>query len=56
MNTLYDHYWWCDFESRSSDEVNQDIKLLVYDPSSVELTICIKKELESGRPVYYLHA
>ena len=54
--TIYDHYWWGDFESRSSDEVNQNIKLLVYDPSSVQLTICIKKELESGRPVYYLHA
>ena len=56
MNTLYDHYWGCNFESRSSDEVNQNIKLFVYDPSSVELTICIKKELESSRPVYYLHA
>ena len=30
MNTIYDHYWWGDFESRSSDEVNQNIKLYYY--------------------------
>lgn len=54
--TIYDHYLWGNYESRSADEVNQNIQLLIYDSSSIELTICIKKELESGKPIYYLYA
>lgn len=54
--TVYDHYWWGDFESRDSSEVNQKNTLVVFDISTAELTYCIKKEGQSLKPDHYLHA
>lgn len=54
--TVYDQYWWGDFESRDTSEVNHKNTLLVFDESTFEMTSCIKKEGQSGKPDYYLHA
>jgi len=54
--TIYDHWWWGDYPSRTASEVNVLNKVLVYDSSSFEMTICIREEGFSGKPIYYLHA
>ncbi len=54
--TIYDQYWWGDYPSKSDEEVNQDVSVLIIDKSTLEFTICIKREGASGKPAYYLHA
>ncbi len=54
--TIYDHYWWGDYESRDSSEVNQKNSLVIYNPETAYITYCIKKDSDEGKPTYYLHA
>lgn len=54
--TVYDNYWWGNYESRDSSEVNQTNSLLIYDLSSAYITYCIRKDGDSGKPTYYLNA
>lgn len=53
--TIYDHYWWGDFESRNPSEVNQTIHYLIVQPDSYVSTICIKKLNEAGKPTLYYY-
>ncbi len=54
--TIYDHYWWGDYESRDSSEVNQKNSLVIYNPETAYITYCVKLEGNEEKPIYYLHA
>ena len=54
--TIYDQYWWGDYVSQDSSEVNVKNSLLIYDGSTEFITLCIKESGVSGKPTLYLNA
>lgn len=52
--TVYDQYWWGDFESKDSTLVNQKNDLFIYSKLSMCHTLVIRPHTSSSRPTLYL--
>ena len=52
--TIYDKWWWGDFESRDKSEVDQKNAVFIYYPSSFVKTLVIRPHTSSSAPELYL--
>lgn len=54
--TYYDHWWWGDYPVRTGGMKDVENSILIYDPSTVFITYCIKETGSSGSPTLYFKA
>lgn len=52
--TIYDHYWWGDYVSKSDSDVNVSNSVLIYSNESSAITLCIRSGNDDSEPAYYL--
>ncbi len=52
--TIYDHYWWGYYVSKSDSDVNVSNSVLIYSNESSAITLCIRSGNDDSEPAYYL--